>query len=232
MSNTKKDESKSIVAPSIMPITFREVDGEFYTEGWIYTTHIDRAQENGADNSMFSKRCMEQIAESINTGGAPTTMLGARRAVSDQHDWIREQNADIKPIGMAVPPFEVRETGDGHFGVWGKTHYDKFHPDFEKTKSRIEHGYYPGHSIEFVEDEFELVNIKGRVVKFIKSLKECLGYGLAGVRLIANPMATIESFGYRTVEEAIENKEDIKMTEEEVKQEEVIEQPVEAEAPV
>ncbi|MDT8337330.1 MAG: hypothetical protein RQ856_05840 [Candidatus Izemoplasmatales bacterium] len=215
------------------PIQIRQAeDGEYYLEGWIYTTHMDRAREDGAENSMFSKECMQQIASAINEGGAGIDNLGARRTVSIMHDWIIQREPDLEPIGMAVPPVEVRQTEDGHWGVYGKTHLNKKHPEFEDTKYRIEHGYYPGFSIEFNEGESQLINIKGRIVKFIKSLKEFLGYGIVNARRIANPMATIESFGYRMVEEALQKDEVKIMAEEEVKIEETVpEQPIEEEVP-
>ena len=188
-----------------LPIHIREVDGEYYVDGWIYITHMDRANDGDASvsNTMFSKRCMEQIAESINKGIGPISMLGARRTVSDQHDWIKKHDASIEPIGIAVPPVEVRNTPDGQWGVYGTTHFKKEHPDFESNRKDIELGYKPGFSIEFVEGESEKVSVAGRVVKVIKSLKEFVGYALAGARQIANPQALITSFGYREVEEAL-----------------------------
>ena len=193
-------------------IKIREIDGEFYTDGWIGTTHIDRAVEDGYENTMFTRNFWEAAAKAMNGPEDNIDSIGNTRAVSIQHDWIKERDSSKKPIGMAMPGVEVREyedadgVKDGHYGLWGTTHLNRMHEDFNDTKYNIEHGYYPGYSIEFQEGEWKGVNIAGRAVKVIDSFKEWLGYAYAGARLIANPKAIITSFGYREVEEALKNK--------------------------
>ena len=212
--NSVENKQKDTIRACNIPIKIREEEGEFYSEGFICTTHPDRAQEDGFENTMLSKRCIEQIADSINNGVAGIDGIGATRAVSLKHDWIKEGDPHKEPAGMAVPPVEVRETGDGHWGVYGSTHHNKNHPEFEQTVYNVKHGYLPGYSVEFKEGEVEAVNVQGRSVKFIKSIIDFVGYAFASARLIANPKALISSFAYREVEE---NMEVSQMTDEEVK---------------
>ena len=213
-----------------VPISVREEEGEFYSEGFIATTHVDRAYEDGFEGTALSKESLQQIVDYINSGIATTKGVGSTRTVSLRHDWVKEQNPDIEPAGMAVPPAEIRQTGDGHWGVWCKTHHNKHHGDYDKIVYDVKHGYLPGYSIEFNEGETEPINVMGKTIKLIKSLSNFVGYAFASARLIANPKAVISGFGYREMVEAMqveEKSEEVKKMTEEEKAPEVLDEVVE-----
>jgi len=226
--SNKENSSQSNYHFNSSDIKIREDKGEFYTEGFVATTHIDRAREDGFENTMFSREVMQQIVDAINAGGASIDNVGASRMVSIQHDWIKENDPSIQPIGVAVPPAQVRETGDGHYGAWVRTNLNKTHPDFDDVKYQIEQGYFPGYSFEFQGNEFNPLNISGRAVKFITKIGDFLGYAFASARLIANPMAVHTNFGYREIMNINEEVHD-KMTEE-IKEEPKVEE-TQAEVP-
>ncbi len=215
----------------VLPISIKEENGEFYSEGFICTTHPDRARDNEVEGEILTKQACEQIKDLINQGVATTLHIGSTRAVSNQHDYIKEQNFDLPPAGVAIPPAEVRETGDNHYGVWVKTHHNKLHPQFEDIKYKVSHGYIPGYSIEYYPGESFVANISGRAYRVVKTVTDFIGYGFASLRKIANPNALITGFGYKEVELAQPIPMEVKMAEEPVKIEEPKFEVKEAEQP-
>lgn len=214
-----------------LPLKVREAevsdDKEFYSEGFIMTTHPDRANEDGYANTMFSYECLESARDAINNSIIPLDTVGSSRTVSNGHDWVKNNDPNMMPAGMAMPPAEIRELEDGHYGLWAKTHHNKNHPDFNDIKYDVQHGYIPGYSIEFIEGSSREVNIGGKVMKLITSFKDFLGYAFATARMIAQPKATIESFGYREVKQALnDQKEVVNMSDEQ--QEKPVEAPIES----
>ena len=137
-------------------ITFKEEKGEFYSEGFIATTHPDRAaSEDGKFvGDVIPKGTLQTIVDTINNRSHPEAGMASLR-----HDWIREQNPDLAPAGKATSA-EIREMDGGHFGVWVETHHRKDHPAFEEIKRDVEQGYLPGYSIEYQTTDFEPVLIK------------------------------------------------------------------------
>lgn len=204
-------------------ISIREEEGEFYSEGFIATTHIDRAQEDGCEGTALTREACQEIADLINEGKDAQGIVSTTRGVSFRHDWVKEGDADMPLAGIAMPPAEVRETGDGHFGVHVKTHHNKNHEKYTEIIDGVTHGYLPGYSIEFNEASSEKISIGGRMIKIIKSIKDFAGYAFADARMIANPSATIMKYGYREIESKI--KEGNKMSEEEKKPEEPVKEP-------
>ena len=228
---------------SLLGIKLKEEEGEFYSEGFIATTHPDRAADEsiGVDGDILSKQSCQQIVDFINSGVATVEGVGSTRTVSLQHDWIKEGNPNKEPAGIVVPPAELKEMEDGHYGVWVKVHHNKAHPEFEDIKYKVQNGYLPGYSIEYVPGESSKVNFEGKIYRFLKTITNYVGHAFASARLIANPAALITSMGYKELEE-IANKdnksEENNMSEEEIKPSEpVIEEPkaepvVEEPAPV
>lgn len=198
-SNTKETTHQY----TFSPISVKEEDGEFYSEGFIATTHPDRVQDSkkGCVGEILSVDVLKQIVKFINDGVATIKGIGSTRTVSKQHDWITHKDASMEPAGMAVPPAELREMDGGNFGVFVKTHHNKEHPDYESIIYRVKNGYYPGYSIEYEPDADSIVNHEGQRFRFIKSIKNFVGYAFASARKIANPMALISSFSYKEIEE-------------------------------
>jgi hypothetical protein len=175
---------------------------------------------------------MQQIADMINNGVATTEDVGSTRAVSYRHDWIKARDPNIEPAGMAVPPAEVKEytnakgEKDGHWGVWAKTHHNKNHEKFKEILYDVEHGYLPGYSIEYQPGEYSKVSHEGKTYRFLKSITNFVGYAFAHARMIANPMAVIQGFGYKELTQ----EEDELMAEEEQAPAEVVEEQPKVEA--
>lgn len=196
----KQGKTKELdIRYALQGISIREEEGEFYSEGFIATTHVDRAREEDADYTALSKEALGQIVDYINSGVATIEGVGSTRTVSYRHDWVKKQDPTMTPAGMAVPPAELREMDNGHYGVWCKTHHNKNHPQFDKIKYDVQHGYLPGYSIEFKEGQTMMTRIANRTVKVIKSITNFVGYAFADARMIANPKALISGFGYKEI---------------------------------
>jgi len=143
----------------------KEKDGEFYSTGFISSTHPDRASDSelGVNGDILSKHVQEQIADFINSGIATINGVGSTRTCSLRHDWIKEQNPELPPAGMAMPPAIVKEMDEGHWGVEVETHLNKKHPVAEETLYNIKHGYYPGYSIEYEPGDYSIIEHEGNV---------------------------------------------------------------------
>ena len=195
----KTKQKETDIRVTLQGISLREEEGEFYSEGFIATTHVDRAHEEDAQYTALTKEACQQIVDFINSGIATIEGVGSTRTVSYRHDWVKKQDPTMTPAGMAVPPAELRQLSDGHFGVWCKTHHNKGHPLYDKIVYDVKHGYLPGYSIEFKEGDSFLKTIASKTVKIIKSITNFVGYAFADARMIANPKAVIESFGYKEI---------------------------------
>jgi len=206
-------------------ITFKEVEGEFYSEGYIATTHPDRASDEdlGVDGDILSKQVLQQIIDAINNTVASIDSVGGTRIVSLQHDWIKENNPSLEPAGIVIPPAELREMGDGHFGVYVKVHHNKLHPQYEDIKYKVKNGYFPGFSIEYYPGEYSRVSLKDKVFRFLKSIKNYVGHAFASARLIANPYALIMATSYKEIEDVLVK--EASTMDEQIKEAPVVEQP-------
>ena len=83
---------------------------------------------------------MDQMAPPMDPN-APVTdpnVAGPPPGVDAPPQEVEAGGADLEPVapdmpeekdaGMAMPPAEVRETEDGHYGVYVQTHHNKSHP--------------------------------------------------------------------------------------------------------
>lgn len=199
---------------------FKEDEGEFYSKGFVATTHPDRASEGSKKGDILTKGAISSIVEQINSRKGMLADYASYR-----HDWIKEKNPELPIVGRAIEA-EVRELPNGHFGAWVETHHNKTHPQFENIKYEVQNGYLPGYSIEFVAGDSSEVNLPDGTYRMVDEL-DLKGFGLANGRLIANPQAMIADFGYKEIIEAKdknkknETKEVHKMSEDEIKQPEV-----------
>ena len=213
MPNTNKDNTntKKEIRVTTRGIELKEEDGEFYSYGFIATTHPDRAAdpELGVDGDILSKEVLQQITDAINNSVAPIDSIGSTRTVSLQHDWVKENNPDLEPAGMVVPPAELKQMDGGNWGVYVKVHHNKSHPQFEDIKYKVEHGYLPGYSIEYMPGESTTVSIGDKIFRFLKSISTYVGHAFASARKIANPSALITEFGYKEIEMEAEKKESV-----------------------
>ncbi len=206
----KKTEGKENKISFYEKIQFKEEDGEFYSEGFVATTHPDRAKTETHTGDVLTKNSITSVVEQINNRNGLMADL-----VSHRHDWLKQEDSSLPVAGKAVTA-EVRDLPNGHFGAYVKTHHNKNHPDAEKIKYEVEKGYLPGYSIEFVAKESNDINLGNDKYRLIDSL-DLKGYGLANGRLIANPNAVIEKFSYKEIIQTKEKPEENKMQEEENK---------------
>ena len=103
----------------IQKLSFKEKGDEFYSEGFIATSHPDKAaSEDGRFvGDVIPKPTLQKIVDKINSTDSPISKMASYR-----HDWIREENPDLKPAGKAVKA-ELRQTDDGQWGAWVSTHH-------------------------------------------------------------------------------------------------------------
>lgn len=208
------NEIKTISTPLIKE--FEEVEGEFYSEGFVATTHPDRSADGEVDGDILSKEAIQDIVNFINEQVAVADGPGGTRLVSYRHDWVKENDPTIEPAGIVLPPAEVREMDNGHFGAWVKVHHNKNHPLYEKIIYEVKNGYLPGYSIEYIPGTSTKVNVGDKVYRFLKSIKNYVGHAFANARMIANPQALIESMGYKELALKVEAKEDLSKDEEQM----------------
>ena len=181
-----------------------EDTGDFFSEGYVATTHPDGALTSEKKGDILSEKVIDKIVDSINNSNAtirigdgkfPSSVAGA---VSIQHDWIKERNENLEPAAKAIRA-EKRELPGGNFGAWVKTEHNKFHPKFDEIKYKVQKGYFPGYSLEMDKAQGSLIGVQGDTYRFVQDL-DFIGYGFAGMRAISNPAAKIINFGYKEVE--------------------------------
>ncbi len=197
-----RQEKQATILYSNQKIQFKEDKDEFYSEGFVATNHQDRVGDILSDNAL------QKIADNINNQFRPEA-----GAVSNRHDYLKQQDPNLPLAGKAISA-DLRNTEDGHKGVYVETHHHKFHPEFEEIKYNVEKGYYPGYSIEF-ETLADREVPTGRIIDDL----DLVGYGFANSRMIANPHAQIVDYGYKeliSLKVPIEKKQkgEIKMAEE------------------
>lgn len=177
-------------------VEFKEEGEEFFSEGFIATTHPDRAQQEGYNGDVLTKHAIESVVDQVNSRRALMADLASNR-----HDWVKEKNPELPVAGRAVEA-ELRELPDGHYGAWVKTHHNKTHPEFNDIKYQVEKGYLPGYSIEYEVVNKGEVNLPDGPYRLIDELDLC-GFGLANGRLIANPQAVLTGYGYKEIMQSI-----------------------------
>lgn len=175
-----RQEKQASILYSEQKIKFKEEAEEFYSEGFVATDHQDR------EGDILSGNALQKIVDSINNQFLPQAGVASNR-----HDWLKENDPNLPLAGMAISA-DIRDTEDGHKGVYVQTHHHKYHPEFEEIKYNVEKGYYPGYSIEF-ETVSDREIPTGRIIDDL----DLVGYGFANKRLIANPHAQIVDYGYK-----------------------------------
>jgi len=192
-------------------IELKEEDGEFYSYGFAATTHPDRATNGKYKGDILTKNAVSKIVNDINSRSNLVADL-----VSYRHDWVKEKNPNLPPVGKAVQA-ELKPMDNGHFGAWVKTHHNKVHPKFSDVKYEVEKGYLPGYSIEYEAKKTSDVRLGKDNYRMIDDL-DLYGYGLASGRLIANPQAAIEGFTYKEITDSIQNNNEVTKMETEIKE--------------
>jgi len=166
---------------NISGIQLKEKNGEFFAEGFIATTHPDRLLD------IIPVSTLNKIAYQINVGATPDA-----QTVSWHHN-----RADKNLIGLGSRA-TVKETGDGHYGVFVETHLNRMHPEFEKNKYEIENGFVNAFSIEYDTLESRHTEVDGKEMRILEDIN-LRGYGFASPRTAVNPNAVITGFGEKEI---------------------------------
>ena len=195
----------------------KELEGEFYTEGFVATDHVDNAHIIPIDQGgtgypeYIPVSTLYSIADQINN-------LGSANKASLHHD-----RSDGKVVGVADNTATVTKMDDGHYGVNITVHNNKTHPEYDNLIYEVQNGMIDGYSIEYepVKDHIDIR--EGKEVRVLDEVK-VYGYGYASRGI--NPKASIVDYGYKELVSQVENKEDVKMS-----KDEIVEKKEEEEAP-
>lgn len=162
---------------SKLSIEVKEDSDEFYTKGYIATTHIDDSGDK------IQKETLDMWATQINNKNTTTP-------VSIHHD--RE---DSTLIGLPVSESAtVKQLDDGQHGLYVETHYNQTHPEFENVKYEIDNGFLSNYSIEYDTHDnastFE-ADVDGQTVRILTPETDLVGYGVASPRTAVNKEAEL-----------------------------------------
>lgn len=210
--NIKEKSKEFLYFPGT--IEFKEEGEEFYSYGFVATTHPDRSETEEYKGDILTPTAIKSVVNQINQRRGLMADLASYR-----HDWVKEENPNLPPVGRAIEA-EVRELPGGHYGAWVKTHHSKSYPAREDVINEVKDGYLPGYSIEYVAGDTRSTVLPTGNFRVIDSL-DLKGYGFANGRMIANPKAIIEGFSAKEIKYKeldnfqIKSKEEIKMSEDE-----------------
>lgn len=199
-----KKEKKERVCLSNLQVK-EDDSGDIIVTGLVATTHPDRVGD------ILSKGAVKQIVDYINTIDTIGDQNGAYRSVSLFHDWIKEDDPTLDEAAFLRPTARFVELDDGNYGAEVDAVLNKYYRgdmEFDEIKYRIDNKQIAGFSIEYNTDNENSKNISynGKEYRYIDSLTEFGGVGLARARMIANPHAVI----YKEIEEEVRKMEEEK----------------------
>lgn len=179
----KYDDTKPMPGnkSSVANVEFTECKGEFYSQGFVATTHIDDKYDK------ISKDTLVKWADEINKESIKTT------PVDLEHDFVFKGNDEANVLRARGKEAEVKPYGDGEYGLFVKTHHNKMHPSFESDKYQIEQGFLAGYSIEFNTHDNETCHYEfqnGKQIRVLEPSTDLRGWALTARPL--NGFATIE----------------------------------------
>ena len=125
------------------------------------------------------------------------------KAMSLIHDHVKQRDISKPVVGITDPDSaEVREMDDGNFGIRATVKLDKTYKskdadgndiDYKIVADRIKSKIYPGFSMEYKTTRSHMEQIGDKRIRVIDDA-EYRGVGLAGIRDIINPYASIDEF--------------------------------------
>ncbi len=197
-------------------IQIKEDEENFFVRGLVATTHPDRAEEDGFDGDILAKSAVMKIVDSINNKYLPEA-----GAVSERHDYIKNQDMDTPLAGVSIEQAKLVELENNEWGAHVGTVLARTNPRYSDVKQNIEDGVYPGFSIEYDNPKFTPIQKEGKNFRYITDL-DLMGFGYASRRNIANPHAEVTDFGYKEIPilQKIKQEGDLKMKIKEDKKEE------------
>lgn len=167
-------------------VFYKAVDSDFYTEGFVATSHLDDAhlipEELGGTGlpDYIPHSTLQSIADQINT-------LAGAGAASLHH------NRESQVVGVAKEA-SVKRLSDGEYGVYVVTQHNAKHPEFDTVKYEVENGMLSGYSIEYDPVDFHFEVREGKEVRVLDDIR-VHGYGLASRPI--NPHAAIVDYEYK-----------------------------------
>jgi hypothetical protein len=180
--------------------------------GYIATTHLDDgfSKEGKHIRDTIEKSTLEKWAKELNDG------IPRANKVSVHHDRTDKIVAGVAVKGSA----KIVDFQDGNSGLYVDSIIDATHPDFSTIKHRLDTGTLDSFSIEFITDDYEVVDKEGYIERHLLPGTELRGYTLA-----SRPM---NEFAVRTKETDCTAKETTEATPEvtvKIQPAEVIEMP-------
>lgn len=185
MIKSKAEGKESKISKKFGKIDLKEQKEEYYTKGYIATTHLDSVGDK------IQKETLNKWAEDINS-----TNNTSADNVSIHHD--RE---DINLAGRGTEgTARVEPLEDGEYGLWVDTHHNKTHPNFADTVYQIENEFLTHYSIEYDTHEESTThreNTEDGWIRYIEPNTDLVGYGLASPRTVVNENANMVEAGYK-----------------------------------
>jgi len=165
----------------------KEENGEFYSHGYIATTHTDSV------NDKISKETLEKWCSDINNSSSnnfKSTPLS-----------IHHERDDLNLAGQGAVA-NVIQLPDGEYGLKVETHHNRTHPDFENTKYQLDNNFLTHYSIEYQTDNGATTHAEklgDKEIRVLDPSTSLIGYGLASPRTVVNSNAIIEQAGYKEI---------------------------------
>ena len=201
IATTQFKKSKKEIKVCSTNFEFKEEPDRFVSEGFIATTHPDRAEdpEGRWVGDIIPEEMIDKIVDTINSQTVPEAKYASYR-----HDYLKQKDPSLPPAGIAIKA-EKKQTDDGHWGAFVTTEHLKTFPGYDDLKYDVEKHVIPGYSIEYQTKDYEITNLDGENYRLLKDF-DYGGYGFANARLQANTHANITAHGYKEMKEMI-NKE-------------------------
>lgn len=180
-----KDHKERKISQNYGKIDLKELKEEYYSKGYIATTHIDSVGDK------IMKETLDKWANEINS-----TQEFKADNVSIHHD-----RNDMNLAGRSVKgSAKVERLNDGEYGLWVETHHNKTHPNFADTVYQIDNGFLTHYSIEYDTHDnsaTQRMNTTDGWVRVITPETDLVGYGLASPRTVVNENAAMTDEGYK-----------------------------------
>jgi len=234
MESKAKNKKRESIYSKVHGFEVKENEhGDLIRGGYIATTHLDSGFYDGARElhvkDKIALSTLEKWSDEINRG------VPRSNKVSIHH----EREPHVAGVGL-MDSARVDLLPDGEYGLYVDTLIDKTKENFEDTQYRIEKGLIDSFSIEFrTKDQMTSDYLPGAVIETeIENgvMRELLpGTELEGWTLASQPMNENCVMLKEIIKNSNENKEEIKMSEEEkspdsqTEEEPVEEEPVEEE---
>jgi hypothetical protein len=148
-------------------------DDNLVVGGYIATTHIDSGFDSkklgGFVRDKIDRKTLDKWAAELNEG------IPRANKVSIRHD-----RSDPVVAGVAIKgTAKVVDLVDGEAALYVESIIDSTHQGFDTTKNRLDIGTIDSFSIEFITDDYDVIEKEGYIERHLLPGTELLGYTLA-----------------------------------------------------